>query len=46
MGCLDEDEQQDEDAVEDYIAGCYIEVEEVTEEKMREEMEDEEPFIL
>lgn len=46
IGCLDEDEQQDEDAMEDYIAGCCVEVEEVTEEKMRDEMEDDEPFIL
>ncbi len=46
VGCLDEDEQQDEDAMEDYIAGCYIEVKEVTEEEMRNEMEDDEPFIL
>jgi hypothetical protein len=32
--------------MEDYFAGCYIEVEEVTEEKMRNVMDDDEPFIL
>ena len=46
MGCLDEEEQQDEDLMEAYYADCYVEVEEVTEEKMREEMDDEEPYIL
>lgn len=46
VGCLDEDEQQDEDAMEAYYAECFVEVEEVSEEKMREEMDDEEPFIL
>lgn len=46
VGCLDEDEQQDEDAMEAYYAECFVEVEEVSEEKMREEMDDDEPFIL
>lgn len=46
VGCLDEDEQQDEDAMEAYYADCFVEVEEVSEEKMREEMDDDEPFIL
>lgn len=46
LGCLDEDEQQDEELMEAYYADCYVEVEEVSEEKMREEMDDDEPFVL
>lgn len=32
--------------MEAYYADCYVEVEEVSEEKMREEMDDDEPFVL
>lgn len=46
VGCLDEEEQQDEDAMEAYFADCYVEVEEVSEEVMINEMEDKEPLIL
>lgn len=46
VGCLDEDEQQDEELMEAYYADCYVEVEEVSEEKMREEMDDDEPYVL
>lgn len=46
VGCLDEDEQQDEELMEAYYADCCVEVEEVSEEKMREEMDDDEPFVL
>lgn len=44
--CLDEEEQQDDDAVEAYYADCCVEVAEVSEEIMREEMEEKEPLIL
>lgn len=46
MTCLDEEEQQDEEATEAYYADCYVEVEEVSEEKMREEMDTREPYIF
>lgn len=46
VGCLDEEEQQNEELMEAYYADCYVEVEEVSEEKMREEMDDDEPYVL
>lgn len=46
IGCLDEEEQEDKDAMEAYYADCYVEVVEVSEEKMREEMDDDEPSIF
>lgn len=46
VGCLDEEEQQNEELMETYYADCYVEVEEVSEEKMREEMDDDEPYVL
>ena len=46
VGCLDEEEQQDEELMEAYYADCHVKVEEVTEEKMREEMDDKEPYVL
>ena len=45
IGCLDEEEQEDEDLMEDYLSGCYVEVVEVSEERMKEEMDDDEAYI-
>ena len=46
MSCLNEEEMQDNDTVEEYFSDCYCEVEEVSKEKMEEEMNDEDPFIV
>lgn len=46
VGCLDEEEQQDEEMMKDYYCDCQVEVEEVSKEKMEEEMDDEEPYIF